>query len=517
MNDRLKQMIQDLYNPLERRHQVLRDQLMTALPDQRAAKRSPRKRMIMRIMKFGGVSGVAAAILVAVVLWSMSHTVAEISAAEALKQATSATSGYVGWIHVESVGKPSDLESSFHVNPRDNTVAMVTNFNGNKEIEYLSAAKDEYLRYDVKTNTITRNVNNAKGTKAIADTAKRQFMPDGLIDDLGKHARLAVTRSKDGELARFDIANEGSRDIRFAVPQKLIVLVDPRTSLTQEIRTIYREDSSLTMKFTYGKPAIESIYDLGVPKDAKIVDAPPASQAATTSRAAAAGPQRAPMKHQIPAVAKLDMRLAPDAPGIRRVAEGGKDRDSGLSRTEREEYVDLLLRDGKLGEPQPGQKLLAYTWVPVEAEPSSLGALVWAERDGTVYVLLSNKPAEKMLASDAGDDAWGIKDAFVDRDQLDRPAVMIVLDERGAQRLGRLSRTHIGCTLAFVVNGKVFCVPVINSAIADMAIIEGDFSADDARSLAAAINAGMKNASPASRMTQDSPHKTPQSSYQTDK
>ena len=227
----------------------------------------------MTLLKLAGGTGIAAAIALAVSLLFMNHAAPVASAAEALKQATTATSGYQGWIHVQQVGKNPQREASVDINTQDDTIVMVNNIGGNKEVLYLSPVSGEYLRYDAKTNTITRNVNNAEGTKRMADTAKRQLMPDTMIEELGKFVEFTVKQSKEGDLERFDITNEGSRDKRFTTMEKLIVLVDPRTSLIQEMQVVIKDDDTRVMKLTYGGPAIQSIYDLGVPKDAKVVDA----------------------------------------------------------------------------------------------------------------------------------------------------------------------------------------------------------------------------------------------------
>lgn len=226
----------------------------------------------------------AAAILLVVSLVFMNHTAPAASAAEALKQATTATSAYQGWIHVEQ----PQLGGSFHVDTRENTVAIVTSMNGMKTVEYLSPVKGEYLRYDARTNTITRNYGNAESTKRLANSAQRQFMPAGLIEDLSKYFQLKVTQGKKGNLDEFTVLIEGTTGrAKVTAPEKFVVLVNPQTSLTQEIQVTEKDKTVVTMRFSYGKPSIEGIYDLGVPKDARIVEAAPASQAATTKEESA--------------------------------------------------------------------------------------------------------------------------------------------------------------------------------------------------------------------------------------
>ena len=270
MNNRLKQMVESIYKPLDRRHQVLRDQLMAAISERRTTRRSPRRRLEMKVLRIASAAGIAALILFAASLLFTNHAVPSASAAEALKEATKASNGYLGWVHVEQLGQGSFL----HANTGTNTVAMDTNIGGNREVMFFSQATSEYMRYNAKTITVTMNINSAIETNRMVSVIKKQLMPDTLIEKLDKYGKLAVTQFQEGGLDKFDIVVEGlvdgSKDIPF---DKLVVLVNPDTSLIQEVKAFRGEGVIATMKFTYGEPEIKDIYDLGVPRDATVIDA----------------------------------------------------------------------------------------------------------------------------------------------------------------------------------------------------------------------------------------------------
>jgi len=82
---------------------------------------------------------------------------------------------------------------------------------------------------------------------------------------------LKVTQSKEGALDRFNVVAEPTGDKSDV--DLLVLLADPGSKLIQEAQMFKANKLVEHFIFTYGDPKIESIYDVGVPREAKIVDA----------------------------------------------------------------------------------------------------------------------------------------------------------------------------------------------------------------------------------------------------
>jgi preprotein translocase subunit SecD len=71
--------------------------------------------------------------------------------------------------------------------------------------------------------------------------------------------------------------------------------------------------------------------------------------------------------------------------------------------------------------------------------------------------------------------------------------IAITFSQEGQERFARFTRDNIGTRLAIVIDGKLYCAPVIRDEIAGgNAEISGQFSEQEARELAAKINDAIK-------------------------
>ncbi|MFO1477892.1 MAG: hypothetical protein U1F98_14755 [Verrucomicrobiota bacterium] len=69
------------------------------------------------------------------------------------------------------------------------------------------------------------------------------------------------------------------------------------------------------------------------------------------------------------------------------------------------------------------------------------------------------------------------------------PRIDLVFTEKGAQRFAEVTRQNIGKRLAIVIDGRLYSAPYIRAEIAGgLAQIEGSFTEQEARDLAAAIS-----------------------------
>ncbi|MBU2599016.1 protein translocase subunit SecD [bacterium] len=78
-----------------------------------------------------------------------------------------------------------------------------------------------------------------------------------------------------------------------------------------------------------------------------------------------------------------------------------------------------------------------------------------------------------------------------DPNMFNRPYIAIELDEEGANKFAEITGTNLNKRLAIVLDDKIKSAPVIKSKISDgKAVIEGDFTLEEARDLAMVLRAG---------------------------
>ncbi|MDD3154846.1 MAG: protein translocase subunit SecD, partial [Victivallaceae bacterium] len=84
-----------------------------------------------------------------------------------------------------------------------------------------------------------------------------------------------------------------------------------------------------------------------------------------------------------------------------------------------------------------------------------------------------------------------IKKAFVSRSQYGTISISLEFNAAGAKLFGETTGRNIGRQLAIVLDGKMYCAPVIQSRIdAGRAEITGSFSSEDAKLIADALTSG---------------------------
>ena len=83
-----------------------------------------------------------------------------------------------------------------------------------------------------------------------------------------------------------------------------------------------------------------------------------------------------------------------------------------------------------------------------------------------------------------------LKNARVDRDKFNQPAVMFFLTAPGAVKFAKVTGENINKHLAIVLDNRVVSAPNINSQIKESGIIEGNFTAEKADALALVLRSG---------------------------
>jgi preprotein translocase subunit SecD len=71
------------------------------------------------------------------------------------------------------------------------------------------------------------------------------------------------------------------------------------------------------------------------------------------------------------------------------------------------------------------------------------------------------------------------------------PNVLLSLDDRGKQKLAKLTSTNVGNAMAIVLDGKFIAAPIINEPVLGGSLqVSGSFTNDSARELASALSSG---------------------------
>ncbi len=83
-----------------------------------------------------------------------------------------------------------------------------------------------------------------------------------------------------------------------------------------------------------------------------------------------------------------------------------------------------------------------------------------------------------------------MKNARIDRDKFNQPAVMFFLNAAGAVKFGKVTGENVNKHLAIVLDNRVMSAPVINSQIKESGIIEGNFTPEKADALALVLRSG---------------------------
>jgi serine/threonine protein kinase len=167
------------------------------------------------------------------------------------------------------------------------------------------------------------------------------------------------------------------------------------------------------------------------------------------------------------AVSAIEFRIAPKA--------------SSLDASELTSYQDWL-RAGRIGFWWKDGRIAGiagrmpnHAWLPTAGSLTVAADLVAGEYQGKKYVLVSDKPGQKMTPG-KDKDAWALESVAVSKDPNGRPEVRIRLDERGGALLSALTSANLRSHLAIIVEGKVVSDPIVQTTISRDAVITGNFS-----------------------------------------
>jgi hypothetical protein len=230
-------------------------------------------------------AGVAAGILLVVGVLYISLFPKPATAAERLKEVIKTNKAFKGWIRISASyttgpneKSPRTENGTIHVNTVDGTVIIDRQTGGNRQVEYENPLRGEHLEYESKTNQIRigtmASITSDYLIKEMKDyPARLDAYLDRLKDSTGVHP-VTVRQVEEGQFERFDI-NFSKPEKEYLntpySPRRMTVWVDPETRLIRRTSTD-QEGRREELNYRYGEPAIRDLYDLGVPREAKIVD-----------------------------------------------------------------------------------------------------------------------------------------------------------------------------------------------------------------------------------------------------
>ena len=184
----------------------------------------------------------------------------------------------------------------------------------------------------------------------------------------------------------------------------------------------------------------------------------------------------ADLKRMIKKAGVLEFRIAPKA-GAQAITDA-----------QLQKYKTSLKTDGPEALRIEGAD---YAWYPVHGDGEGYGSLITAtDRIGKLYILLSNKPAERMIQARGEEVRWSLASARVGSDQYGSPAVDFQFDEAGAKLFTRLTGNNVGKSMAILLDDDVYSAPNIQTVISQRGQITGRFTFEEVKELVQILEAG---------------------------
>jgi SecD/SecF fusion protein len=126
----------------------------------------------------------------------------------------------------------------------------------------------------------------------------------------------------------------------------------------------------------------------------------------------------------------------------------------------------------------------------LQADPVGFFALrgfVVEPYDGQYWMLVWDQPGNRLTSAEG---EWQVSRAYQGRDELGRANIVFNMDTLGGQRLGELTREHVGDNMAVILDDRIITAPELQGRISTNGSISGDFSAEELRYIVQVLNAG---------------------------
>ncbi|UYV11485.1 MAG: protein translocase subunit SecD [Phycisphaera sp.] len=107
--------------------------------------------------------------------------------------------------------------------------------------------------------------------------------------------------------------------------------------------------------------------------------------------------------------------------------------------------------------------------------------------DGQYWMLVWDQVGNRMTSAE-GD--WQVTRSYQGRDELGRSNIVFNMDTLGGQRLGELTREHVGDNMAVILDDRIITAPTLQGRISTNGSISGDFSPEELSDIIQILNAG---------------------------
>lgn len=204
----------------------------------------------------------------------------------------------------------------------------------------------------------------------------------------------------------------------------------------------------------------------------KLREAAPAAKQSPTPPASALETLVEPGK-----LGRLDLRIVPTHAGESKVS---------LSESEIKQYEKQLQQEGPFVGRDRGDD---FGWFQLRCHVSP--HLITAEHAGRRFVLLSNRPAEVMLAIGWRSGPWKLHGVMATDDHRGLPSITIEMDKAGGQRVNELTTRCQGSRLAMLVDDQAISIPLIRAPIGRRILITGSFTRDEVDQLIRTLRASV--------------------------
>lgn len=126
----------------------------------------------------------------------------------------------------------------------------------------------------------------------------------------------------------------------------------------------------------------------------------------------------------------------------------------------------------------------------LEADPVGFFAargFVVEPYDGLYWMLAWDQPGNRMTSAEG---QWQVTRSYMGRDEIGRNNIVFNMDTLGGQRLGELTREHIGDNMAVILDDRIITAPTLQGRISNTGSITGDFSREELNYIIQVLNAG---------------------------
>ena len=131
-----------------------------------------------------------------------------------------------------------------------------------------------------------------------------------------------------------------------------------------------------------------------------------------------------------------------------------------------------------------------YAWYPIRGDTEGYNSLITYDYAGKTYLLLSNKPSQRLIRARDEDNQWSLASARVGSDTYGNPAVNFTFDETGAKLFSRLTSGNVKKVMAILLDDEVYSAPTITEKISGRVRITGRFTAEEVDDLVRILEAG---------------------------